>query len=667
MHLIGPVDGPPAVHNIPHLLMSYRFFTVAAALASASSLIIPARAVSSVAAGPWCGAVTPESIAVNAHLTGAGLQARLAVSTQADFSGPSYSAPVTSAAISGNNVRFDLAGLTPDTPYYYALEVGGVLDTTAGKTGSFRTLPAPGPSSFRFSFASCGYWTESGQYVYQKILAENPRFFIHMGDLHYNDTDETDVVPYRQNIQDAITQSPEMGEMVRKLPTQWIWDDHDFCGNTSDRTSHGRAYARQAYRELIPHYPLPAGGPDAAIYQTFDCGRVRFILTDLRSERERDSDSDTASKSMMGLVQKQWFKNQLTAARDAEVPLIAWMSTVPFLSSSTASDNWGSYKTERKELLEFIRDQDIRNLVIISGDMHALAYDDGTTSATYVAGVRIPVFHAAALTRDGSEKGGPYSGGVSDGPGRFGLMDIADNGSQVSATYTGRIVNSPTSVSTWKTYTYQAVEVKPRPPLGLVAAADLDRIQLKWTDNSTVETGYNVERRSGAGTWSLLGSSPAGQTAFADATATVGTPYEYRVLALNGTALSFPSSTATATLSGAYQAWKLAHFGTTDVSREADDDRDGMDTAEEYLFDCDPLQADRYAWSATRDGSGVVVSFPTSSGRSYRVEAGEGLLDWPVSSPLIAGDGSVKQWTDSSAITIAKRFYRVVVTETPAP
>lgn len=643
--------------------MSYRFSTVV--VASAAVLTFPARAVSPVAAGPWCGAVTPQSIAVNAHLTGPGLQVRLAVSTQANFSGASYSPPVTSVAAAGNNVRLDLNGLAADTQYYYALEVGGVLETAANKTGSFRTLPPPGPSSFRFCFASCGYWTESGQYVYQKILAENPRFFIHMGDLHYNDTEDNDVTLYRENIQDAITVSAEMGEMVRKLPTQWIWDDHDFCGNTSDRTSLGRTEARQAYRELIPHYPLPAGGPNAAIYQTFDCGRVRIILSDLRSERERDSDSDTAAKSMMGLVQKQWFKNQLTAARDAEVPLIVWMSGVPFLSSSTTSDNWGSYKTERKELLEFIRDQDIRNLVIISGDMHALAYDDGGTTATYVAGVHIPVFHGAALTRPGSEKGGPYSGGVSDGPGRYGIMDIADDGSQVSATYTGRIVSSATTVNTWKTYTHQAVPVKPRPPLALSAVPSLGAIQLHWTDDSTVETGWRIERRVGTGTWGLLGTNPAAQLDFTDSTAQSGTTYEYRVLTVNGTELSNPSASASAAVSSAYNDWKVLHFGNAEVADDADDDKDRLTTVEEYLFNLDPLQADRYPWSVVPGPAGTVVSFATASGRSYRVEASGDLAGWPVSSPLIAGDGTVKQWTDSAAILGVSRFYRMIVTEGP--
>ena len=630
-------------------------------------MLLPADAVSPVLAGPWCGAVTPQSIAVTAHLDAAGLQARLAVSTQPNFSAPLFSPPVASAAASGNNVRMDLAGLAPDTLYYYAVEIGGVLETAADKTGSFRTLPAPGPASFRFCFASCGDWHENGQYVHQKILAENPRFFIHMGDLNYEDTDVDSEAPYRQNIINSITASPEMGEMVRKLPTSWIWDDHDFSGNTSDRTSDGRRANRAVYREMIPHYPLPAGGPNEAIYQTFNCGRVRFILSDLRSDRNRDSDTDNANKSMMGPVQKQWFKNQLLAARDAEVPLIVWMSGVPFIQVGSVRDNWGSYATERTELLEFIRDQDIRNVVIISGDMHALAYDDGRATATYVAGVRIPVFQAAALTRDGSEKGGPYSGGVSEGPGRYGIMDVSDNGLDVSATYTGRIVTSATNVNTWKTYTHPTVAVKPRAATALTAVPDLDAIHLAWTDDSTVETAYRVERRpAGSGAWAAVGTAAAGVVAFDDTAVVAGSSYDYRVITLNGTAEALPSNPVTVSPSTRFRDWKILRFGTANVPNGDDGDHDGLTTVDEYLFDLNPLVADKLAWSAT-GFPGTLVSFATGSGRVYRVETSDTLVNWPVSSAPITGDGTVKQWTDPTATPAAEghRFYRIVVAEGP--
>jgi hypothetical protein len=528
----------------------------------------------------------------------------------------------------------------------------------------------PGAASFRFAFSSCGEWVNPQQ-AYDAVRLESPLFFIHMGDLHYEDTNQNNLTPYRTNYTNVLAESPEQSNLFRNVPTFYIWDDHDFSGNGSDRTNTGRQAARQVYRERVPHFPLPAGGPDAAIYQSFDCGRVHFILSDLRSERDRDSDTDNADKSMMGDVQKQWFKDQLIAARDAECPMIVWMSGVPLIQEGDDRDNWGSYATERTELLEFIRDQRIQNVIVISGDMHALAYDDGRATADYVAGVRIPVFHAAALARPGSVKGGPYSGGTSEGDGRYGTMDVSDAGGTVSITYRGRIATTATSVSTWKTYTHVADPVRPRTAKNLTAQPG-SGVQLYWTDDSGVESGYRVERRpAGVGIWTSLALLGPGATSHADTTAVPDSAYDYRVVAINGAIEADPSIPATATASSltVYQNWKLQNLGDANAPDNADDDHDGNDTMAEYLFGLNPNVSDRYPWSVTRAANGyVTVSYPTLVGRVYQVEYSNNLGIWNNGPAAVTGDGTTKQWTDDGSLTgglPGKRFFRVRVQTAP--
>lgn len=636
-------------------------------------LTVTASGLPEIVSGPWCGAVTPGSIAVTVHLNEPGIQARLAVSASPDLSNPLFSPPVVSAAASGNNVRLDLGGLAAGSTWFYAVELDGALQTSPARTGRFRTLPAPGPASFRFGFSGCGDWEEPGQFVHRTILTEDLEFFIHMGDLNYRDTDEDDPQPYRSNYINSLVESPELADLVRQLPTAYIWDDHDFSGNTSDRTSDGRSAHRQVYREMVPHYPLPAGGPDAAIHQTFQCGRVRFILSDLRSERDPDSWDDDENKSMMGAAQKQWFKNQLVAARDAETPLIVWMSGLPFLSSSSQRDNWGSYRTERTELLEYIRDEDIRNIVIISGDMHALAYDDGSVTESYVpGGARIPVFHAASLTRNGSEKGGPYSGGVSEGAGRYGILEITDDGSNVSATYHGRIASSATAASTWKSHTHLAEPVRPRSASNVTATARLDRIEIRWTDESGIESGSRIERRDAGGSlWVHLATVAAGATEYRDAAVTGNAGYDYRVITLNGTEDSLPSPVASAIASDRYRTWKIQRLGDPGAPDEDNPDGDELHNVDEYLFDTDPLLPDRYGWhlQTSEAGDAIKVDFPTTTGRSYRVEASGDLVEWQTAHGPLAGDGQRHEWSDPlpgpPAAPGARRFYRIVVSESP--
>ena len=83
----------------------------------------------------------------------------------------------------------------------------------------------------------------------------------------------------------------------------------------------------------------------------------------------------------------------------------------------------------RGVIADAIAQAGIDNLIMVSGDAHMVALDDGTNSDYSTGGgASFPVFHAAPLDRPGSIKGGPYSDGTFDGAGQFGLLDIADEG-----------------------------------------------------------------------------------------------------------------------------------------------------------------------------------------------------------------------------------------------
>ena len=64
---------------------------------------------------------------------------------------------------------------------------------------------------------------------------------------------------------------------------------------------------------------------------------------------------------------------------------------------------------------------------------------------------------------------------------------------------------------------------------------------LTWTDNSSNETGFRVERKVGAGSFATLATKAAGVTSHADPGLTADTTYTYRVIA-TGTPDSAPSN-----------------------------------------------------------------------------------------------------------------------------
>jgi len=398
-----------------------------------------AQAVSPFVSGVWSGNVTPTSASVSVRLNAAGLRARLVVSTNDRLTPAVFSQVIASAAGSGNTVVLDIQGLQPATDYDYGIEVGGVLRTEFNSRGKFRTFPQ-GASSFRLAFASCGDYRDADQRVYDAMLAEQPLLFLHMGDFHYSDTNSILTDDYRRNY-DSVLNHRNQGALYRGVALAYMWDDHDFAGDDSNGTAIGTAAARTVYRDTVPHYPINVTG--GTIGQSFTVGRVRVIMTDLHSAATPATTAESAAKTRLGAAQKAWFKQELITARDVGFPLILWVSTTPWIGAPTlGADTWAGYSTERSELADFFKDNLIKNLVVLSGDMHALAYDNGANS-DYALGGGAPlvVLQAAPLTRLGEPKGGPYAAGPILGTGQYGLLEITDNGGpNIQCRFTGKRV-----------------------------------------------------------------------------------------------------------------------------------------------------------------------------------------------------------------------------------
>ena len=74
----------------------------------------------------------------------------------------------------------------------------------------------------------------------------------------------------------------------------------------------------------------------------------------------------------------------------------------------------------------------------------------------------------------------------------------------------------------------------PTAPSALSATANgMTRVDLAWTDNAGDETGFKIERKSGAGVFSQIAQVGVDVTAFADSGLTASTTYTYRVRATN--------------------------------------------------------------------------------------------------------------------------------------
>ncbi len=388
-------------------------------LPSHSPSIVQAEPIDRVAF-IWSGAVTAHSARVNAKLAQDG-HAILLVSRASDLSEPIRIKP--SGGKSAHVLSFSVTGLSPDTRYYYVIEINRAVART--RIGRFRTF-AEGAFSFRIALSSCAR-TGSNDAVFDTIRKENPLFFLHLGDFHYEDLVTNGRALYRRAF-DTVLASPAQSALYRHVPLVYIWDDHDFGPDDASRADPGGSAARLTYREYVPHYPLAAGDGDLPIYHAFSVGRVRFILTDLRSERTLSTGPDDVTQTMLGARQKRWFKEELRRANGV-YPLIVWVNTVPWIGLGPMGDHWGGYTPEGRELANYFAAIDLRELVIVSGDAHMLAIDDGT-NADYSdqGGPKIPVLQAGALDMFPILKGGPYSEGKYAGSGQYTLMTVEDDG-----------------------------------------------------------------------------------------------------------------------------------------------------------------------------------------------------------------------------------------------
>ncbi len=330
-------------------------------------------------------------------------------------------------------LKHSISNLKSQTLYTYQVQPA----TNASMLGGRFTTFTDKPFSYKIAFGSC-LETGSKSDIFLKIKQENPLFFMITGDLHYENIDYNCTPRFYKAYKKTFT-SPQQAEAYRSTPLVYLWDDHDFGPNNADGSNPCLKEARAAYTSHIPHYPLTFYDETGPISQTFNAGRVQYVLTDLRSQKVRpvfnDCERIKPGTNFGSEDHLNWFFSTLLKAKN-DGKVVAWVSSYSYINAPggvnyicTESDNWGGYPEERKRIANFIKDNKIP-LFILSGDAHMVAIDDGRHSdyATK-GGAPIRVFHAGAIDSDGSYKGGPYSEGYSITPGQYGVMEVTDVGS----------------------------------------------------------------------------------------------------------------------------------------------------------------------------------------------------------------------------------------------
>ena len=319
-----------------------------------------------------------------------GARVRLEYGTTTELDGATLTEPVVAADATDSTVLSDLSDLAPDTQYFYrgVVSVDG-SEWVKGPVGRFRTAPAS-PREFRFAWSGDMEAGHRPFALFDRVIAQRPDFFLMVGDTMYADVPKERFVAslahyrakHRENREDGPLQ-----RMLAALPVAAIWDDHE-VQNDFDRTHPAQALGRQAFREYWPIrtsdtlYRRLAWTPAADV----------FVL-DCRSHRAPNSEPDGRAKTMLGATQKAWLKDALAGSK-ATFKFV--VSSVPFLPAGR-SDSWAGFQTERRELVEFVRREAIRNVVVLSADYH-FAFDfEGEGLQQFVAGPIAAWVHCRGL------------------------------------------------------------------------------------------------------------------------------------------------------------------------------------------------------------------------------------------------------------------------------
>jgi hypothetical protein len=136
--------------------------------------------------------------------------------------------------------------------------------------------------------------------------------------------------------------------------------------------------------------------------------------------------------------------------------------------------------------------------------------------------------------------------------------------------YEGASPNNPLTIQKGQTTEAGNIVMNPvsilAAPTGLTAtAASSTQINLSWTDNSTNETGFKVERKTGStGTWAQIATVAADVTSYSNTGLVAGTTYYYRVRAATGSGNSDYSNQASATVPGSF--FKTYYDSANDIS-----------------------------------------------------------------------------------------------------
>lgn len=302
---------------------------------------------------------------------------------------------------SGYTAKIDLQNLNEGETYFYQFEYKG-QPSLVGRT---KTAKSTTDVPLNFAVVSCSNY-EFGPFNAYGAIAEREDIdaVIHLGDYIYeygakgygDTTTGRFHLPEHEilSIEDYRTRygqyrlDQDLQEVHQMHPFFTIWDDHEIANNAfkdgaeNHQEDEGdymtrKEIARKVYYEWLPIRE------QKQLYRTIQYGDLaELILLDERYvgrtepvNNLEDPDIENEERTMLGEEQLDWFLAELKGSK-AQWKIIGNQVIFSYLNWGYPTfnfnmDSWDGYPLEREIILKTIAQENIKDIVFITGDTHS--------------------------------------------------------------------------------------------------------------------------------------------------------------------------------------------------------------------------------------------------------------------------------------------------------
>jgi len=325
------------------------------------------------------------------------------------------SVPVTDASVP---VKAEVTGLLPQTQYYYRATDGA----GASSTGRFRTpAPVDTRAGLRFGVSGDSLGTFKPYRSLDNAVARDLDFFVALGDTAYADYPTPAGGPastlgeFRAK-HGEVYEDARLAALRASTTLLTVYDDHEVVDNFSGgappssdpRFDNNGAFINetnlfnngiQAFVEYNPirdEFYGDTGDSRTAFKRRFYRSITQgtdsaLFLLDTRSFRDEAiadpdlsgigdwiADTFDPSRPLLGQAQLVDLKQDLLEAQQGGVTwkFVMVPEPIQYLGPVGSSDRFESYAAERSEILRFINDNDVENVVFVSADIHQTIVND---------------------------------------------------------------------------------------------------------------------------------------------------------------------------------------------------------------------------------------------------------------------------------------------------